>query len=480
MIQRLLQDFKRSVWLILTLIAVVLAARWILSRGKAERLFDMPAGDTWLIGVRGGEAIFLSTEHGPKVQVLARSLNSGKTRLVGEDAGLLNGFLILLTDNALYYKTLSTGNEPPAARRVSRAEGASPSVARPSAAGGRPAVLRPVLPNPRLPGTRPPYPIIRPKMATHFVANMVWPLEGVGDVPGYSPSEYRSKPSPAWIRRLSLRDGEWNDVALPVVRHPFGQRDYAALGDSVYVTQFVPDPPARPTDPLRKRKPCTVELLRCPVTGGRPTLLRRAPGITSCLYANDGYLFWIIARPDDPTRVDLYYRKDGAQELKCVKDFQSWFPPLIAGDRLYWITRIYARQDPKSPAIVAQSSNLVTSGLDGQDRRVIEPLIKDGEVIWYVNRPLVHGDRIFVQVTEQSGQSEAFRRKETVYRVKGDLSGLEHVLDLPANTSRRASFIEGDWLYFGIASQRQHLMDYFRNEDKLDYEETLYRLPAPR
>jgi hypothetical protein len=479
MITRIGQDLKRSAWLLFTLVLVTVVMRWAVSRGRPERLFDLPSsGEFRLVGIRGENAIFIGDNQSPKSQVQARSLKDRSVRLVGEDDALRNGFALLLGDDAIYFKTI------PPAEALAQGPLSGPSMTGASASAVRPPETR----MGASPDAVAPMPSVSVRsdaataMPTASVGNRLtrgtpWPLEGAGDPPG-APNLIGTRPSKPTLRRIKL-DGTREEIAVPLPRNPIAQRDYAVLGDSVYFTRFVPDPPPRSSAPLKMRMAGSVELLRSPVHGGKPAIVKRVPGILTMLYGNRGRIFWIVARAEDPTRVDLYHMRAGEKELVRVSDYESWQPAVAAGDRLYWITRRFVRHRPSAAGVTLETSNLVSSRMDGSDRHIVERLIEGGQVLQHVSRPVSHGDRAYLQVSERNDEPDGMNRKEVLCRVRPDLSGLEQVTVLPPNTSERGGFIEDGWYYFAVSDRRQGILDYIRDGEKLEYVEVLYRYRLP-
>lgn len=491
------QDLRRSAWLVLALIVVTASMRWMIARTRAERLFDMPGnGELRLLGIRGDDAIFISNSQAPTSRVEIRSLRDKVTRTVSEDQSLKNAFSLVLTDDALYFKSPPPGAAGPSGggpmpgmpQRAGASPVETPGPSKPPSPemvkGGPGAALTPktspdaATPMPTMNAradTVTPMPTVT--MRNQPMKGVPWPLDGAGDPPGV-PNITGIPSDKSTLRRLELRGGSAKEIHAPLARNPYAQRDYAILGDWVYFNRFIPDPPPKSSSPLKERLKCSVDLLKCPVAGGAPEVVKSVPGVLSMLYASRDHLYWIVGRREAPGRVDLYHMAKGENRLQCIPDYESWAPAVAAGDRLYWVTRHFVRNNPKTAAVTLETSDLVSARMDGQDRRVVEHIIEAGQYLKYIGRPIAHRNRVYIQVSDRGENPEGMERKESVFRVRAGDSGLEHVMDLPAHTNDRG-FIESGWFYFSIAERHQGWMDYMRDGANLEFVEVLHRMRMP-
>jgi hypothetical protein len=494
---------ERSVWILLTLVLVTFTISWALLKKRTQRLFQLPdQAKLRLLGVRNGEALFLGRDGGSQVQLRARSIENGKTRTVAGDESLSNAFLTQLSDDALYFKVAGDGELlPPGvgvvpqivpmaptgggtiSMTVASGDPRAPAIPATSAALGfrgpatpSASVAAGVLPqlNPLAAGQA----IIGGGAVADHIPRPPLSLEGAGDPPG-SPNINSTAPERVRLRRIDIKTGVVNDVGVALGLNPYIQRDYVSLGDYVYFTRFTKSPPPRTDAPLEKRKTCAVELLRYPVSGGLEEVVKRVPGILSTLYATREKIYWIVARPDYPGKVDLYHHRPGSDEVLSVRDYESWLPPVEAGGRLYWVTRHYVRRNLDLSGVSLDSSCLVSAQLDGADRTIVKRILENGQYLIYMWRPVAYKDRVNVQVSESTHRDEDSERKEALYRVRKDLRDIERVRDLPARSGARGAFIEDGWYYFAVHARGQSLWDSLRNGEKYEQREVLHRIRLP-
>jgi hypothetical protein len=507
MIGRISGDVKRSGWVLLTMLLVTFSMSWVLLRKRSERLFQLPSQlDLRLMGIQNEEALFIGRDGGASVQLRARSLKTGKTRTIATEESLRNGYSPHLTDDALYFKVASKGEITPPGISIAPQNSVSglqtpplPAGSLGMSIGGGRAGLSPGgparMPSPAV-GIPPPTasmglgglgglslssaalapigaaatPPPRPEPSP--------PLDGAGDPPG-SPNLNPELPSSVALRRVDLRSGQAKDLSVPLARNPFLQRDYIVLGGTVYFSRFTVSPPPRTDAPLSKRKACSVELLSCPANGGEVSVLARVPGLLSTLYKFEKRVFWIVARPENPGRVDLYHLADGETKVQIIRNYMSWLPPVEAGGRLFWITRNYVSRNLELSGVSLETSNLESARLDGTDRLIVTRITERGQYLIHMWRPMAHKNRVYAHVSEPATDEDGADRKQALYRVRSDLRGLERVRDLPSKAGARGAFVQDGWYYISLHDRRQSLWDYLRHGEREDYTEVLHRVRLP-
>ena len=459
--------------------ALFLVAAWLLwaPRGGPERVLDpMPVNySDWV--VRGGRLYwpgsYLNPTSPAEFVVHAMSVTGGNVRpLVRQEQKTRSVGWLSYTKDALYYTTYARPPKPSAAGGGGFASGFTAGV------------------------------------SVQYLGEFLWPPGDTKPAAGetrivvpYFVAPRRPSGTLHWV---PLAGGPAQIVPLDRPDEALNSGPHAIIGNALYWIR--PRSGSSSTRRVqsgtgfRNENRAENDLMITPLGGGATR--RAATGLPSSFFVmSEDAIFWLVPRVYPDRRQELYgFHADAKQPFR-IPDYTSAYAPVAYQGRWYWLETF-----PGANGVSLATGNLVSTRMDGSDRRVVPQGRhggKGGAGARYVALVAHRGLPYLLFATEEPSRSGAASMPDGYYEPQerrmryllarfhpdrpnpvGTSRALPRLFDGQANSvaARYATsgHFDGNYFYYAVTEGRASPLDFLSAKTTTQTHTTLYRVPLPQ